>query len=93
MATGGHSTLMECLSFGKPVLSFPDLFHSEQQNNAQRLEELRLGRKLSYFTPPFMITDCVEEVMGYRKNAMKRESYAKKLNGPVRVLKEINKLI
>lgn len=93
IAAGGHSTLMECLSFGKPVLSFPDMFHSEQENNARRIEKLKLGRKMSYFTPSFMIGDCIEEVKNYSENTMKMREYAEKLNGPARVLREIEKLV
>ncbi|MEA3254754.1 MAG: glycosyltransferase family protein [Candidatus Altiarchaeota archaeon] len=93
ITAGGHSSLMECLCFGKPVLSFPDMFHSEQQNNAQRLEELKLGKKMSYFTPAFMINDCIEEVKNYSRNMVKMREYAEKLNGTVRVLDEIKGLI
>ena len=31
IAPGGHSTIMEALSFGIPILSFPDKGHSEQE--------------------------------------------------------------
>lgn len=40
---GGHTTIMESLSFGKPVLCIVDRNYSERRNNAQTLERLGVG--------------------------------------------------
>ncbi|RLI88343.1 MAG: glycosyltransferase [Candidatus Altiarchaeales archaeon] len=87
IAPGGHSTMMECLSFGKPLLSFPDMFHSEQQNNADMIEQLGVGKKMSYFTPPFMISECIDEALKLKKNCQKMRRFAQRLDAPERILK------
>jgi len=92
IAPGGHSTLMECLSFGKPVLSFPDIDHSEQENNVEMIEKLGVGKHMSYLMSDFMITDCIEEMLNdkkIKKNCKRMEQFAKKLDGAKRVVKMI----
>jgi UDP:flavonoid glycosyltransferase YjiC (YdhE family) len=39
---GGYGTMMECLAYGKPSLILP--YHSEQEGNGKRLEQLESGR-------------------------------------------------
>lgn len=88
IAPGGHSTMMEALSFGTPILSFPDKGHSEQENNAAVLDEEGYGRVLSYSTPPEVILECIHEVLEEEryKNKMERlRRLAKELNGPAAV--------
>jgi uncharacterized protein (TIGR00661 family) len=88
IAPGGHSTIMECLSFGKPVLSFPDLLHSEQQENARTLEELSSGKHMSYFSPTEVVVEAVREVLedGRVTNACERmRRLSEALDGPTRV--------
>ncbi|HNW38607.1 MAG TPA: glycosyltransferase, partial [Methanosarcina vacuolata] len=63
IAPGGHSTMMEALSFGIPILSFPDRGHSEQENNAEVIEEEGYGRMLSYSTPPEVVLECIRDVL------------------------------
>jgi len=63
IAPGGHSTMMEALSFGIPLLSFPDEGHSEQESNAAVVEEEGYGRRLSYSTRPEVILECIREVL------------------------------
>ena len=84
IAPGGHSTIMECASFGKPILSFPDMFHAEQENNAKKAEELGIGWCLSYFNPPFMIEEFIRESKSFEKNCTKLMEYARKMDGPGR---------
>jgi uncharacterized protein (TIGR00661 family) len=81
IAPGGHSTIMECASFGKPILCFPDMFHTEQENNAKKAEELGIGRCLSYFNPPFMIEEFIRESKTFEKNCAKLMEYARKMDG------------
>ena len=43
---GGHTTMMEALSYGKPVVAVVDQTYSERTNNATMLEKLGIGVKL-----------------------------------------------
>ncbi|MDD5110940.1 MAG: glycosyltransferase [Candidatus Altiarchaeota archaeon] len=92
IAPGGHSTMMECMTYGVPLISFPDMNHSEQANNAEQLDILNVGRRLSYHTPAFMISDAIKELLddsAVRKNCQRLKEYAKRLDGA----KNIKKLI
>lgn len=59
IAGGGHSTIMESACLGKPVISVPDQFHFEQEQNALKLETLGIGSKISYKTPPEIIEELI----------------------------------
>jgi UDP-N-acetylglucosamine--N-acetylmuramyl-(pentapeptide) pyrophosphoryl-undecaprenol N-acetylglucosamine transferase len=96
IAPGGHSTMMEALSFGIPILSFPDKGHSEQENNAKVIEEEGYGRMLSYSTPPEVILECIREVLEeekYRNKTERLRRLARDLNGPNAVRKMLEKEI
>jgi uncharacterized protein (TIGR00661 family) len=96
IAPGGHSTMMEALSFGIPILSFPDKGHTEQQNNAEAIEEEGYGRMLSYSTPPEVILECIREVLEdkeYRTRTERLRRLARELNGPCAVRKILEKEI
>lgn len=85
IAPGGHSTMMEALSFGVPILSFPDEGHSEQENNAAVIEEEGYGRMLSYSTPPEVILECIREILEdekYRNKIERLQRLAAELEGP-----------
>ncbi|MDD3042018.1 MAG: glycosyltransferase [Methanosarcinaceae archaeon] len=85
ITAGGHSTLLESLSFGLPVLSFPDERHNEQENNATVLEENGYGRRMSYLTRPEVILACIREVLeaeNYREKTERLRKLAEALNGP-----------
>jgi uncharacterized protein (TIGR00661 family) len=91
---GGHSTMMEALSFGTPVLSFPDKGHSEQENNAAVIEEEGYGRMLSYSTPPEVILECIREVLEeerYRNKMERLRRLSKELNGPTAIREMLEK--
>lgn len=91
---GGHSTIMEALSFGIPILSFPDKGHSEQENNAAVIEEEGYGRMLSYSTPPPVILECIREVLEekkYRNKTERLRKLARELDGPNAVRKILEK--
>jgi UDP:flavonoid glycosyltransferase YjiC (YdhE family) len=75
--------MMEALSFGTPVLSFPDKGHSEQENNAAVIDEEGYGRMLSYSTPPEVILECIREVL-------EEERYSNKMDRLRRLAKELN---
>ncbi|MBN2014112.1 MAG: glycosyltransferase [Candidatus Altiarchaeota archaeon] len=92
IAPGGHSTIMECLSFGKPILSFPDMFHSEQQNNAEIVRKLGVGMHLSYFTPPYMIAECIKESMKFKKNCSTMKDFSNRMDGTKKVVEKAEEL-
>ncbi|MDO8554027.1 MAG: glycosyltransferase family protein [Candidatus Micrarchaeota archaeon] len=56
---GGHSTLMEAVSMGKPIVSVPYNFHFEQESNAAMIQELGLGTKIDYRTPEIMLKELI----------------------------------
>jgi UDP-N-acetylglucosamine--N-acetylmuramyl-(pentapeptide) pyrophosphoryl-undecaprenol N-acetylglucosamine transferase len=90
ITAGGHGTIMESLSFGLPVLSFPDEKHREQENNATVLEEAGYGKRMSYLTPPEVILACVREVLedeSYSKKTRRLMQLAEVLDGPAAVRK------
>jgi UDP-N-acetylglucosamine--N-acetylmuramyl-(pentapeptide) pyrophosphoryl-undecaprenol N-acetylglucosamine transferase len=94
IAPGGHSTIMEALSFGIPILSFPDEGHSEQENNAAVIEEEGYGRMLSYSTPPEVILECIREVLEdekYRNKVERLKRLALELDGPKAIRKLLEK--
>ena len=96
IAPGGHSTIMEALSFGIPILSFPDKEHREQENNAKVIEEKGYGMMLSYSTPPEVILECIREVMEedmYRNNTERLRRIAGELRGPNAVREMIEEKI
>ena len=96
IAPGGHSTIMEALSFGIPILSFPDKEHREQENNAKVIEEKGYGMMLSYSTHPEVILKCIREVLEeemYRNNTERLRRLAGELRGPNAVREMIEKEI
>mgnify|MGYP003822235009 CR=1 FL=1 len=86
--------MMEALSFGIPILSFPDRGHSEQENNAEVIEEEGYGRMLSYSTPPEVVLECIREVLEekrYRNKTERLRRLAIELDGPRAVREMIEK--
>ena len=63
IAPGGHSTIMEALTFGVPVLSFPDMNHSEQESNAAVVDSEGYGRCLDYSTPPEQVLKSIRMLL------------------------------
>ncbi|AEH06339.1 MJ1255/VC2487 family glycosyltransferase [Methanothermococcus okinawensis] len=81
---GGHSTLMEAISFGKPVITIPDLDHPEQENNAKKINELKCGIALSHKTLEHDLSNAVDEISNnniYFKNAKKLSKICRNCNG------------
>jgi MGT family glycosyltransferase len=59
---GGNNTVTECLHFGKPMVVLP-LFW-DQHDNAQRMHELGLGRRLdTYGHEPEELVVAIEELL------------------------------
>ena len=81
---GGHSTLMEAISFGKPVITIPDLDHPEQENNARKINDLKCGIALSHRTLEHDLGNAIDEINNndiYFKNAEKLSSMCRNYNG------------
>jgi uncharacterized protein (TIGR00661 family) len=83
IAPGGHSTMMEALSFGVPMISVPDKKHNEQQNNAFVIEEDGLGKKLDYSASP-------EEILENIRLLIDDEKYSNELAGMREMAVELN---
>jgi uncharacterized protein (TIGR00661 family) len=85
IAPGGHSTMMEALSFGVPMISVPDQKHSEQQNNASVIEEDGLGKMMDYSASPEDILENIRLLVNdekYRNKLTEMREMTKELNGP-----------
>lgn len=87
---GGHTTLMEALSFGKPVIGVCFKKLLEQANNLSGIEKQNVGIKLRN---PEHIKRAFEEIGKKRKRAKKFRSLAKKHNGVKNIIKIIDHLI
>lgn len=91
---GGHSTLMEAISFGKPVITIPDLYHPEQENNAKKINELKCGIALSHKTLNTDLGYAIDEINNndiYFKNVEKLRKLCKNYNGRDNIKRIINK--
>ncbi|ACV23872.1 MJ1255/VC2487 family glycosyltransferase [Methanocaldococcus fervens] len=89
---GGHSTIMEALSFGKPLIVIPDLDHPEQGNNAKKVHELGCGIALSY-KELYRLEEAIFDIKNmrmYKRNALKMKELAKKYNGKKNIKKIID---
>ncbi|HIP16717.1 MAG TPA: hypothetical protein EYG76_00210 [Methanothermococcus okinawensis] len=81
---GGHSTLMEAITFGKPVISIPDLDHPEQENNVKKINELKCGIGLNHRNLEYTLDDAIDEIINnkiYFKNAKKLSNICNSHNG------------
>jgi UDP-N-acetylglucosamine--N-acetylmuramyl-(pentapeptide) pyrophosphoryl-undecaprenol N-acetylglucosamine transferase len=91
ITSGGHNTLMEALSFGVPVISFPDVNQCEQENNAAGLSELGLGVRLRYSDGPDVILKQIRNLLddkSFREKAERLKKLSRDLNGP-KVVREV----
>ncbi len=60
---GGNNTVTECFHFGKPMIVLP-LFW-DQYDNAQRVDELGFGRRLStYEHDPAELRSALDDILG-----------------------------
>ncbi len=94
---GGLTTIGESILYGKPVISFPIALHGEQEQNAQRVQELGFGFYLDqYKTKPKELAEKLEELIKedrYRKNAEKLSKIARSINTKERVKKLLEGLV
>ncbi|MCX6804208.1 MAG: glycosyltransferase [Candidatus Diapherotrites archaeon] len=92
---GGHSQIMEALSLGIPIISAPDLGHYEQESNANGLERLGLGKRISYTTPAEEIAKLIKllsESKEYSKRLEKISALAKKQNARIEIARLASEL-
>ncbi|MDD5171646.1 MAG: glycosyltransferase [Candidatus ainarchaeum sp.] len=61
---GGHTTIMEALSYGKPVLCIVDKTYSERYNNALMLEKKGIGVLLD---KDFLTAESLQAAIDYAK--------------------------
>ncbi|QLC50591.1 glycosyltransferase [Methanolobus zinderi] len=90
ISAGGHGTLMETLSFGLPLFSFPDRGHNEQENNATTVEERGYGRRLDYSVSGEELLSMIREVVfegKFRENTIRLREQAESFYGPASVRK------
>jgi uncharacterized protein (TIGR00661 family) len=90
---GGHSTLIESICLGKIVLSAPDFFHCEQEGNANGIERLGMGKRISYDTPAKELRKIIVNLSNskkHKKNASFFKKLAKREDGREKFLKLVN---
>lgn len=81
----GHSTAMELATLGVPSIIVPDFKQTEQENNAQRMQELEVSRIVTY---PELSADVLKNNIQivlnenkYKENAQKLSDLACQING------------
>ncbi len=92
---GGHSTIMEALYLGKPLIVVPDKDHPEQNNNAKKVDELGCGIFLDYEELE-MLEVVLEEVLNnpsYKENAQKMKKLTQRYEGKKKIKEIIESLI
>lgn len=92
ICTGGHGTLTESLSFGLPVISFPDQSHNEQENNARLLEKNGYGFFFTYSATPEELLDSIHQFIedeSFRSKTSELKDQAQALDGPVYIRKRV----
>lgn len=92
ICTGGHGTLTESLSFGLPVISFPDQSHNEQENNARLLEKNGYGLSFSYSVSPEELIAAIHTLLNdekFRSNTSELKRQAQFMDGPAYIRKRL----
>ncbi|MBS3061160.1 MAG: hypothetical protein J4215_01095 [Candidatus Diapherotrites archaeon] len=74
---GGHSTIMDAISMGKPIISVPDMFHFEQESNANQLQALGFGTRIDYNTSEPIIEELILDHSTNRAIHKRMETMAK----------------
>jgi MGT family glycosyltransferase len=77
---GGNNTVTECLHFGKPMVVLP-LFW-DQYDNAQRMDELGLGVRLSTFEfEDAQLGEAIERLLADKATAERLSAISKRVQG------------
>ncbi len=88
---GGHSTITQCIQYGKPIISIPIENHGEQLGNSKKIDKLKIGimlkqkevNKLSYYIDLLLNDDI------YKNNMQRVMEIANKLNGVETIVNKI----
>lgn len=82
---GGHTAISQAIRFGKPFISIPIDNHGEQLSNAEKIERLGIGRKISSksIEADIFINTLSELIhnIKYKKEMDKLNKISNKLNG------------
>lgn len=84
---GGHTTLMECATYGKPVIALSTKDMIERENNLYGLEKNNMGIKIENMGELEYAVDDIVNNKKYVKNAKKYMTLSKKNNGIKNVIK------
>lgn len=90
---GGHSTLSQCILYGKPVISIPIENHGEQIGNAKKIERLGLGMVINDIN---RINEYINNILDddkYKSNISKVREITYKLNGLATIINKINEYL
>ncbi|WP_319507808.1 glycosyltransferase [uncultured Methanolobus sp.] len=90
ICAGGHGSITESLSFGLPVISFPDNSHNEQENNARFVEEHGYGMHFSYSVSSEELMDAIHSLLydeKFRTKTSELKKQAQLMDGPAYVRK------
>lgn len=96
ICTGGHGTITESLSYGLPVISFPDKSHNEQENNAQFIENNGYGRRFSYSVTPEELLQAIRSLADdekYRSNVSILKGQAMNCHGPTFIREKLEEYL
>lgn len=82
---GGHTAISQAIRFGKPFVSIPIDNHGEQLSNAEKIERLGIGRKISSKSIDADIfintlTELIHDIK-YKKEMDRLTEISNKLNG------------
>lgn len=81
---GGHTTIMESLAYGKPIVGIPIKNYPEREGNLKGIEKLGLGRMLDIeWADKYVLTNAISEVTlnEFRERQKLFKNFAKKMNG------------
>lgn len=82
---GGHSTIAQSVSYGKPMIVLPIENHSEQIGNGKKVSELGLGLCIDSRLETESLLEATEEISSndkYTSKAQEVAEIAEKHNGP-----------
>jgi len=86
VSRAGHGTLTQSISYGKPIVLIPTPSHTEQLNNAYRVQEMGIAEVLEQ-------NDLRKETLiGIVEKVLSEESYKKRIEAVQREISDLNGL-
>ena len=87
---GGHTTIMEALLAGKPLLILHDGAYMERVNNARRVAELGLGVEVdARFADEKVLEKALDDAADLKSNCVKFSKFARKYDGAKEIARKI----